>query len=361
MSSYPGAFHDGRSAVRREVRIRLVQDSVEVTDARGRPLAAWPLAGLRLLPDPSRDRSVRLTVRGDEAARLTVGDPRFRQELLAAAPHLMPRRRWWRALGWGGAIGAGLAAAAVLLVELAPQAAVLVPPPWERELGVRLHARVVDYLADSKGEGQGVCASADGRAALQRLTGRLAAPLETPYGFRVTVLDIAAANAVALPGGYIIVFRGMLELAESPDELAGVLAHEMAHVVARHPLRNLIRTSGLRLLASAMFGSSLGEGLLASASAAAVQGAYGRAAEAEADRRAVALLRRAGLRTTGLADLFERLAEARPEVPEALAWLATHPSSAERAERARAAASEGAPALSDAGWRSLEAICGGRD
>src|SRR5438270_501081 len=61
------------------------------------------------------------------------------------------------------------------------------------------------------------------------------------YTFRVTVLDVPAINALAAPGGYIAVYRGLLEKTEAPEELAGVLAHEMQHVLHRDATRALIR------------------------------------------------------------------------------------------------------------------------
>ena len=72
---------------------------------------------------------------------------------------------------------------------------------------------------------------------LARLTGTLP---HCPYHFHVTVSNQPVINAFALPGGNIVVYRGLLELTHSPEELAGVLAHEMQHVLKRHSTRRII-------------------------------------------------------------------------------------------------------------------------
>ena len=66
------------------------------------------------------------------------------------------------------------------------------------------------------------------------MVARLDADARLPYPLRVSVLDHGMANALAVPGGRILIFRGLLEAADNPEEVAGVLAHEIGHVAARH-------------------------------------------------------------------------------------------------------------------------------
>ena len=61
-----------------------------------------------------------------------------------------------------------------------------------------------------------------------------------PYAFRVSVVDSPVVNAFAAPGGYIVIYKGLLKYTKSPEELAGVLAHEIEHVIHRHVTRMLL-------------------------------------------------------------------------------------------------------------------------
>jgi Zn-dependent protease with chaperone function len=80
----------------------------------------------------------------------------------------------------------------------------------------------------------------------------MAAAPGSPYHVRLLVADSPVVNAFAAPGGRIVVFRGLLEKTGRPEELAGVLAHEMQHVVLRHPLEAILRQISLRALAAVL-------------------------------------------------------------------------------------------------------------
>jgi predicted Zn-dependent protease len=90
---------------------------------------------------------------------------------------------------------------------------------------------------------------------LEEITKTLTAPLpNTHYTFRVMVVNDPIVNALAAPGGYILVFRGLLDRTRSPEELAGVLAHESQHVLKRHTTRALLENVSSGLLVAALMG-----------------------------------------------------------------------------------------------------------
>ena len=204
------------------------------------------------------------------------------------------------------------------------------------------------------------CSAVDGRHALDQLAARLgtaAAGLDqTPA---VSVIDDATVNAFALPGHRILIMRGLIDAAEDGDEFAGVLAHEMGHIVHRDPMESLLRAAGLGAVAAAL-GS--GDGGLASSAGlarAVTSAAYGRAAETQADAAAIETLRRAELRADGLGRFFQvlRRREAEPGGSgHPLAWLSDHPPTAEREARV-AQPSGGAPAMTGAEWSALRRMC----
>ena len=177
-----------------------------------------------------------------------------------------------------------------------------------------------------------------------------------PHPPVLRVVGASAANAYALPGGQVLLFSGMIDFAASPDELAGVLAHEIAHVAHRDPVRAVIRSAALGALAGTLDGDrGLAAGL--STFGAHLLGlSYSRAAEALADARAAEILARAGLAADGLAHLFARLAaRAGADAAAVPAYLSTHPPMSARARLTASPASS--PALATADWQALRRDC----
>jgi Zn-dependent protease with chaperone function len=162
---------------------------------------------------------------------------------------------------------------------------------------------------------------------------RLAAAAESPYLFRWHVVDDPQVNAFAVPGGHVVVFTGLIRETASADELAGVLAHEIQHVVLRHSVRGLVRTMGWRAAIAILFGDTgplSGVGELASRLGSLK---FSRDQETEADLGGLALLRRARIDPRGMIAFFDTLAK---EERGPVAFLSTHPVSTERAARLRA-------------------------
>jgi predicted Zn-dependent protease len=168
----------------------------------------------------------------------------------------------------------------------------------------------------------------------------------------VAVVRGDVVNAYATLGGHIYVFDGLLQQAQSPQELAGVIAHEIAHVRDRHIIQgvvvNLVTFTGLR----AVFPGGAGD--RAGAAQTLLSLRFSREQEAEADRDGLARLRVAKVDASGLASFFARAQHAAQPPP----FLSNHPSNRSRADLA---ASEGAypsaPLLDAASWRSLKRLC----
>ena len=164
----------------------------------------------------------------------------------------------------------------------------------------------------------------------------LAAPLveayDGPYTFRFAVIDAPAINAFALPGGYITVHMGLLDAADSGEEVAAVLAHEMRHVTERHGLRRIAHQLGGAAALGMLFGA-VDMGALGGVAIGLMGRAYDRDQEREADAEGHALLVDAQIDPRGMTTFFERLAKEGASVP---ALLSTHPASAERSAAAAA-------------------------
>lgn len=243
------------------------------------------------------------------------------------------------------AIGAALSAIVLLVGYTAPNwLAPYVPLSVEKKFGSAL---VGDF-------GGKFCDKADGQEALRALTAKLTGRAGE---LNVRVVDVGMVNAAALPGGNIVIFRGLLTSAKGPDEVAGVLGHEIAHVEERHVTEGMIRHLGFGMIV-ALFGGNTGSNVNA------VMGAgYGRAAETEADEGALKALQRASISPLPTADFFARLGEGERKLGQigaGLEYLSSHPLSARREQRFRAQTVRGAPyrpSLSQSEWQALRGIC----
>lgn len=359
-----GSYFDGERATRREVEVELAPGGIRIREAKsgGRELAFWEYRDLRPVDEANGDGPRRIRA-GNGRARLVVESPALVAALSARAPRLTVREPGWRrlALRWAGLLALSIA---VLLATLwfglprfADQAARIVPHQWEMDLGENLVDPVLRTLArfDETDE-VAFCTSPGGLDSLAELTHRLA-PAASPYRFVVRVVNLEMVNAFAFPGGQIVIAEGLLRSAESPDEVAGVLAHEMGHVLHRHSTAAMIEALGLAFLFGALLGD-FGTGVIGGAGETLVGLTFRREAEAEADERALELLGYAGISSRGLADFFERMERKAGGGPAVLRLLSTHPPNEVRQRRAREGAVSAPPALGEREWRSLKAICG---
>ena len=206
-----------------------------------------------------------------------------------------------------------------LLVDIAVDR---IPVEWERKLGESAYR---DFLMQ-----QAVLKEGPAVAAVNEITRRLTENIpDKPYTFEVSVVKNEVVNAFALPGGYVIVFSGLLEKAESGEEVAGVLSHELNHVMQRHGLERMVKQVGLIAIVTIILGDQQGlAGLMKQLGVELLTLKFGRAQETEADVTGLRLLHRAKIDPSGMITFFQRLAEKEDGRVE---WLSTHPMSAGRA------------------------------
>jgi Zn-dependent protease with chaperone function len=153
----------------------------------------------------------------------------------------------------------------------------------------------------------------------------------SPWEFRLYVANSSMVNALAAPGGHVVVFTGLLEKLESPEELAGILAHEMQHALKRHGLKNLIKRAGVSVSLGIILGDTgmLGE-LFKTFGGQLLTMSYSRDAEREADRGAIEILQAADIDPTQFPNFFTRAASGSLSLGGTLAILSTHPDDKER-------------------------------
>jgi predicted Zn-dependent protease len=363
MDQFQGFYSDGHTAEMRAATVRLGPAGLTVRAARGETLADWRYRDVRLVEEVYAGQPVRLRSKAGGDARVVVRDPHFLEALGHHARHLRAAdyrksRALPRALAWGGATIATLVGLYFGLPLMAEPIAAIMPLSWEERMGQSVRAQALTLFARSSK----ICANEDGRKALERLIQRLDATTPSRYTFNVIVVDHALVNAFAAPAGYIVIFRGLIDKATSPEEVAGVLAHEMGHVIERHGTEALIRAYGMQIIVGAMVGDASGIGATAAEIGAQLAGlAYGRAAEREADRVGVAMLNGANIRGAGLVDFFRRVGKDSAGTEGGMMrYLSTHPPTAERAADIEGRATGKGDAMTAAEWQALRSICAAR-
>lgn len=345
-----GTFFDGTAPLPRPVEILLGRDSLAIVGLDGGAIATWRLDEIDVAD--RRPASLTLARRGGEA-RLKPADPDLAAALLQALGPGLKARAWRGALAWIGAGAALVAALGLFLVVAWPVTADLlarlIPPQAFDRLG--------DSTVAALTRGERLCGDPYARGLLEGMARKLVRGSDRPPP-RITVIRSKQSNAFALPGNRVIVLSGLITEATHPNEVAGVLAHEIGHLAHDHPARQFVRQAGLFLLVE-MFtgGSSLG-----GFGATAVATGYSRAFEREADDFALAALHRAGYDARPVAAFFERISaqEKKSAVPLLGAlgnYLSTHPASDERAA-AFAQGEPGARALTDEAFQALKKACG---
>lgn len=354
--NYEGYYSDGETAARRKVRIYPSTRSLQLHGEDGERLEEWPYRGLKLAEEVYHERPFRLRHKEKGEAALTVSTP----ELLGVLEQRMGRklRQHWlmrpslAMVGvWAVAL-VGVVAAYWFVFPLAVSPlARLVPESWEEALGEKV-------IAGLAGENS-FCEAPPGQAALSALTVRLSRGIATPHPLRVRVSGNKMVNAFAAPGGNVVLMRGLLDAAETPEEVAGVLAHEIAHSVERHPMQGVIRAMGIGLVFGMLTGdTSALDGVASDFGQMMLIFSYTRQDELSADRIGVGMLNQAGIRGEGLVKFFLRLQEKQGETSGLPQLFSTHPLHEERINLIHATATGRNAAMTETEWQSLRDICG---
>jgi Zn-dependent protease with chaperone function len=358
MEAAPALYHDGVTARSRPVSIRIDENLLVIADVNGTVLDRWPLDQVHAVGEPGSGEAPRLRSGFDRDARLTLASAADFARLAANFPKLTRSNPGWKhhwrpILLWGG--GAILSVVLIVTVVIpvaAPLIAQHMPASWEARIGDEAATQINRVLAS----GRPACRSSEGMKSLDTVIARLTEGSEGP-GISVRVLDARPINAFALPGGHIILFRGLIADAKSPDEIAGVLAHEIGHVMRRHPVETAVKGSAASILIGLLLGDIAGGTIMGGIGQVMAGAAYSREAEREADSIALDLLNRANIRADGVVAFFERVAPKQGVQERDIAIISSHPMSADRATLFRSQGTGRGAALTDAEWQALRQIC----
>ncbi len=352
---FTGTFFDGISPNKTEVVVGFTPERLILNfpDNRRR---SWNYSDIRLTHFGSKNETIRLDYKSSSGPNyghpsLLIHDKEFLNKAYEAAPGALvsfwkrPKNRPFRVIV---IVLALLAIPPFLfglwnygLPKVTETIAQKVPPEWEQKLGDTVYQAMFPKPVEEP--------SPQVQAALDQIEERLLSTLpDQPYDFRIYIQPSKTVNAMALPGGTIVVFQGLIDLTESPEELAGVLSHEFQHVLLRHSTRGIIR----QFIAGALLAIVVGDtnGVMDTIMGAANQLEtlnYNRKMESEADREGMKMILAAQIDPEGMIGIFEKFGQKEKELlgqndtgqenkktgEDELQWkefLSTHPESRNR-------------------------------
>jgi beta-barrel assembly-enhancing protease len=365
----PAGYFDGQTARRHEVMVSLSEaaDAIRLTFDDGQAPREIALSQLRRSGDqPGQGHGTVYNIHqpGDDEiqrdlARLNLPQGEFDRWLVATAPNLLQRdvpKATYTRLVKAGVLA--VVALGLLIFVIIPNFAAFLANSISREREIAIGKKVVsqiEYLFAGFENTDLGCDSPAGRAALDQMLARMIDTGLVTYDIDIRVMNDPMINAFAAPGGQVVIMRGLLDAAENPDEVAGVLAHELGHVEARDPLREAIRAAGSAGIISLAIGDVTGGALTAVMAEQMISSAYTRSAEEAADSFGLALLKSAAISAKGLETFFDRIADLDMDMPEV---FSSHPNTEGRQAKAAAAGDyPTTPSLTDAEWQALKTIC----
>lgn len=170
-------------------------------------------------------------------------------------------------------------------------------------------------------------------AAINEITDRLLASIDTRYHYQFKVLKSDEINAFTIPGGKIYIFSGLIEAAESPEEVAAVIAHEIGHAEKRHVVHKIVKDLSLATVVGVLTGGD--PGVITQILEQILGTTFDRQAEEEADEFGLSLLEKSSIDPQNLATFFERLNDKDLTYNKNLEIIMTHPHNDNRIEKVK--------------------------
>ena len=336
-----GAFHPDYGNRRVSGTLRIEGGMVNFVSDQG--FFAFPLDTVQVNLGGASDRLVFFAHENFPKASLFTSDqaildhPAFAQNptLTRARDRIRRRKLVSRCITLGilALIVVGIAGVWLAKDPMVKAVASQVPAEWEQKLGDTAFAQVT---LTSK-----LVTDADVKKQLEQLAAPLLAAVpQNRYKFKLHIIEDASLNAFALPGGNVAFHTGLLLTAETPEEVLGVLAHEISHVTEQHGMRGIVQGLGLYAIVTTFFGDVSGlAAILVNNAPFLLSQKFSRDHEREADEQGFRYLEAAKLNPRGMITFFEKMRreeeKLREKIPggealDALNFLSTHPATAER-------------------------------
>jgi beta-barrel assembly-enhancing protease len=325
--TFEGKYYNGRSSKGMPAQITLRPDGLRIDYCANEEVGTvhWETAGIH--QSEFNDATTLLRYGKFPQQSISVVDKGFKEALLQYYRRAAFLNSGYNSVLSLGSLGIAFIALSLLgllvafviwgVPALADRVAMHFPQSYERQLGQQLYAKML----------QGYQIDDEKTTALNEYLNTL--DTGSDYPITAAVVTSSEVNAFAIPGGFVVVYEGILNKMEHHEELAALLGHELAHVQKRHSLRALTRSLSYYMLASLLFGDVSGVAAVLVDNASALRNLeYSRSLELEADREGLELLRRNQLNPQGIVLLMERLQMGSES--EMTAFFSTHPNTGDR-------------------------------
>ncbi|MBS0287068.1 MAG: M48 family metallopeptidase [Proteobacteria bacterium] len=353
MNKFSAKFFDGLHIQAKIVLVEVTTQGlmIFIKDESGETQVLWPKESLQLMERLHQQKPAKIGCKTMLGARLVVENTTAYEAIFPLIPpkniKLSHVHHPWRIV-WM------LMAACVLLLFMPlwhfPMVSLwianIIPYSWEEDIW--------ENEVKQRFVGTTECVSVDGRKALDKIVRKLEKGANTKHNFDVRVIDSPDfVNAESTPGFHIFVYSGLLKM-DSPDAVAGVIAHEMGHSLKHHVIASFINEMGIRTFYNAVFGISN-----QNIAFDFLNLKFSRDFETQADKIAIDLVKKANISPKGFRESMEFLAKQSGEFEGLEAYLVDHPTHQERInlikENENIKNSE--PSLTASEWQSLKHIC----
>ena len=362
-TQYLGFYFDGINPIKHEVNVTITRDGLKIQKLKVDTYFWWDLSEINQSNDIYADKEVKLEKGDDIPEILIIKDVSFIKSLKQISPDFQTkfqisasRSKWLKTIVY-------LSIASIIIItvfykwlfpSLAELIAQNIPVSWEVKLGQNYKKYFVSQFKE--------CEKKELKDKIVLINDQLVETIpNTDYKYNITILDFDMVNAFALPGGDIIIFRGLIEKSKRPEELAGVMAHEIQHIEQRHMTKILIKDKLLDILISSMTGDSGGAGTALMAAKTLGSLAYRRSEESSADTEGLKMLVNARIDPNGLIDFFETLKKEYANMPDIFIYISTHPDTGGRIEKLgnmiKGYSFKPEKLLPDVNWEETKMLC----
>lgn len=328
---WEGYYLDGKTADKKEAQIQLLNEGLKIVIAATGESFVWPYGETRQTQGFYAGEPVQIERGGNIPEIIIIEDQEFLASLHSFArneakkfhdPAFRPLRTRLVIYSATAIIAAGVFMFLFGIPLLAKYITPRVPIEWEQGLGES--ALKIIAPEDER------CTNPKLQQALDEIVDRLKAAENSPYTFKVFVVESKTFNALALPGGNIVIFSGLLEKTETPEELASVIAHEMEHIKKRHVTKKVIQDSSTGIILSALSGDATGSMVYgASVARTLAMLNYSREDEEEADESGMKTLVKADINPREMINMFSIMMKEGHDfkIPK---YISTHPGTDDR-------------------------------
>ncbi|MBL0318653.1 MAG: M48 family metallopeptidase [Alphaproteobacteria bacterium] len=356
---FPARYYDGKMAQTHDVLVSFEASGLTIYLHHNEPAIHWDYPQLRIPNRPEANRPLFIYHRDKLNATLMILESHSHSSLFSLLPKsALPNISFQ--LSWKIISLLSLISCLIIIgiysqfIEITGVIADLFPSSWERALS----DRTLNQLYRNKI----VCNAHHGNDILTIISDRLRAASSKKVNLTIEVIKDKAINAFALPGEKIVILSGMIDDTQTPEELAGILAHEMGHVIKNHPTQQFIQNFGIGLINGLLFGNMGDTSNIISFADNMYHLHNNRHSESEADDVALQLLVKAQISPGGVATFFERLEKReilKGTASKLFNFVSAHPLTAERIQHIRMTPPplQEKPILTNDQWNALKSIC----